>query len=308
MTGTVTFSVEVELGWGFHDVPVGDDLLTDDGERERAALDRLLDELDETSIPFTFDVVGHLCLPECDSDHDGPHPPEWFASDPGTTVDRHPQYYAPEMVAAIDDRPTEHEICTHTFSHSVRADDPAELDWELDRVAEIDPTQLSSFVAPRHGDVDYGTLTAHGIEAIRVPTRHPRSTTLRKLNTASRALPGRSPTVHEPAVVEDVVETYSTYEPSLTSPLLPNGARSAPLPFRFVPVGTRQRHQLRYLRRGVERAIEHDSAVHYWTHLYNLANREQLSPVVAFLEWLDGKRRETDVRVATMSELGRIVR
>ncbi|SDE99563.1 polysaccharide deacetylase family protein [Halorientalis regularis] len=308
MTATVTFSIEVELGWGFHDIPVGDDLLTDDGKRERGTLNRLLDNLDETSIPFTFDVVGHLCLAACSGTHDGPHPAGWFESDPGSTGDRHPRYYAPEMVTEIKDRPTDHEVCTHTFSHSVRTDDRDELDWELDRVAELDPGQLSSFVAPRHSDTDYRTLADHGIEVIRVPAQHPGSTRARKLNTASRALPWQAPPIRDPSVVNDIVETYSSFEPSLTSPLLPNGARSAPLPFRFMPVGTRQRHQLRYLRRGVKRAIEHDSAVHYWTHLYNLANSEQFGPVVSFLEWLAEKRSETNVRIATMSELAGLVR
>jgi hypothetical protein len=61
MTGTITLSLEIELGWGlaqFNKL----DTLSDDRRQETDHLRRLLTLCDELSVPITFDIVGHLLL------------------------------------------------------------------------------------------------------------------------------------------------------------------------------------------------------------------------------------------------------
>ncbi len=118
MTGIVTISIEIELGWGYHDI--GDYRKLSDGRvAETKALSRLLSLCEELHIPITFDVVGHLLLEKCGGNHDGPHPEGWFSADPGTDVSEDPLFYAPDLIQDIVDTDVDHEIGSHTFSHIV---------------------------------------------------------------------------------------------------------------------------------------------------------------------------------------------
>jgi hypothetical protein len=116
MVGYVTLSIEVELAWGVHDIETNSHL-SEDGSVERTYARRLLDHCDTLGLPITFDVVGHLCHASCDGNHDGTHESGWFDADPGTDVGRDSLFYAPDLIGDIAGRPTEHELCTHTYSH-----------------------------------------------------------------------------------------------------------------------------------------------------------------------------------------------
>mgnify|MGYP006288762517 CR=1 FL=1 len=83
MGGIVTVSIEIELGWGVHDIGAFERLSTDGGT-ERAVLSALLITLDRTRAPITFDAVGHLLLDGRSGDHESPHQNGGFRADPGT--------------------------------------------------------------------------------------------------------------------------------------------------------------------------------------------------------------------------------
>lgn len=302
MTGTVTISLELELGWGYHDLDRPDRFwrLSQDRELETRALEHLLSTCEQFDVPITFDVVGHLMLDACEGIHDGPHEEGWFDADPGTDRAMDPQFYAPDLVAAICESDVDHEIATHTFSH-VLADEVSEetLAWELEQVRErhealgIDVPR--SIVLPRHRPAPASILSSFGID---VERRHESAGLGFYLYRWAnhRWHPTRTP------VVEDgVVVTKTTH--SLSSPLLRNGQQPTPSGLARGPVALRQRVHEWYLRQGLAAAADRDDYVHYWTHLHNIANADHRAPVKRFLRAVAAHREEGRLDVRPMGEL-----
>jgi peptidoglycan/xylan/chitin deacetylase (PgdA/CDA1 family) len=290
MDGGITISMEIELGWGVHDLPRSSHL-SEDGTAERAHLERLLDHCDDLDIPITFDIVGHLLETHCNGRHDGLHREGWFDNDPGTDAATDPLFYAPEVGPTIEARPTDHELCSHTYSHVPCAEaTPETVAWEL----ETTQTQLElltgdrpkSFVPPRHSRPPADQLREADIEIMRMSvdtSNRGRMSRLRELIVGPQPL-------FEPAVVDGIVETYCTSYPSLTSPALPAGQRPAPAIFQTVPTRTRQYLQRRYLRQTVDAALATDGHCHLWCHLYDLSNPVQWPVIESFLSELATRR------------------
>jgi hypothetical protein len=308
MGGTITLSIEVELGWGVHDRD-GAPHLSSGGSAERTYLSRLLDCADGLDVPITFDVIGHLLESSCDGSHYGPHRDGWFDADPGTDASTDPLFYAPEMVRGIVDRPGSHELCTHTFSHvPCRSVEPETVRWELDRAQSqlrtVTGSKTVSIVPPRHSRPSSEVLREADVEIMRMSR-----------DTSDKSRPARlvelvygpHPTF-EPKLVDGVVETYCTAYPSLTSSTLPSGERKPLAPFRVLPVGVRQRLQRQYLSRAIDEAVETDGYCHLWCHLYDLSNQYQWPVVQSFLEELAARRDRGEVQVLTMAELNDRVR
>ncbi|MFB6164378.1 MAG: polysaccharide deacetylase family protein [Haloarculaceae archaeon] len=308
MTALVTISVEVELSWGVHDFGGGSHL-SDRGAPERAYLERLLDRCETLDVPISFDVVGHLSESSCDGDHDGPHRDGWFEADPGTDAATDPLFYAPGAVREIASRSTDHELCTHTYSHVLCGQAAAEtVAWELERsqsiIADLTGSRTVSLVPPRHSPPPPDVLRDAGIEIVR---------TARDTNDRSRVsrlkelVAGPHPTF-EPAIVDGVVETYCTTYPSLTAATLPAGQRPVPEYFRILPVRYRQRLHRRYLRRAIDAAVAEDGYCHLWCHLYDLSNEAQWTVLSAFLGELAERRDRGEIEVLTMDTLNDRVR
>lgn len=307
MPGRVTLSVEVELGWGYHDLdrrgPISEGRVA-----ETECLDALLAACDRLEIPFTFDVVGALLLDSWPGEPDGPHADDWFDGVPKTGIDEDPCFYAPDMVRAIDDAAVEHEICTHTFSHVLFDRIPREVAaWELQQAARVHeefgieaPTSL---VPPRHYRPPADVLREAGIDIVRVTGYLPAPTKAHKLRRLT--VEPQPPT--PPRLVDGVVETYCAPYTSLTAASLPTDQRSVHPVFRPLPKSVRTRLHERYLNLAVERAIEEDSYTHLWCHLYDMTG-DQLAPIVAFLESLAERRDRGDVEVLTMADLDEAVR
>ena len=314
MTGTLTLSIEVELGWGTIDKPSGShrEFISPGRGRETETLHRFLECCDRLDIPVTFDVVGHLLLDECDGNHEGPHPTGWFANDPGTDVRTDPEFYAPDLVDAIVDAETPHEICTHTFSHTpANRVSEAVLDWEL-RTArrthdEHDVPLSGSLVPPRNRPFSRSVLQKNGIQTVRTRATHPLERLLgrtgEKATTLGR-LVGRSNPVADPRRVGTHVETDCSSEPSLTAPFFANGQRPPHPVFRWISADYRRNRHRRFLQDALESAIERDAATHLWTHLFNMSNGEQYPLVEWLLEYAAECRDCGDIEISPMAELG----
>jgi hypothetical protein len=309
MGGTVTLSIEVELAWGFHDRPPTVDryaALSDDRSRETTALSRILERCDVLDIPITFDVVGHLFEEQCPGRHDGPHESGWFDADPGTDRSVNPLFYAPDLVEAIDSAAVDHEIATHTYSHVICNKIPdAVLDWELTTVSSVheafDIARPTSIIPPRHREPSRSVLRDHDVQITRKtdPRTVPPTGRIGRFNWAFR----RPPIIRTPRQTDGVVETYCSHYPSLTATHLPAGQRDPHPVFAVLPTRVRQRLHARYLTRHLDEAMTQDGHVHLWTHLFNLSNESQWSPVRSFLETLAQYRDDGDVTVARMNEL-----
>ena len=302
MTGVLTMSVEVELGWGVHDLDERGHL-SEDGSVEREYLRRLLAVTERCGTPISFDIVGHLLLDRCRGTHDGPYDPDWYDADPGTGVEEDPLFYAPEMADRILGSSADHELCTHTFSHLLcRRAPEALVDAELERVQELHEAvdaPVTSFVPPRHSRPENHVLRRNGIRTARYAKTEESASRLHRFWELTA---GPHPE-WEPAVVDGVLETYCTTYPSLTARSLPVGQRDRSHPvFRPFPLELRKRVQLYYLVRSTRRAIENGTPLHLWCHLFDLSNPHQFAVLESYLEYLSTVPEE-DLRIRTMDEL-----
>lgn len=326
MTAKVVLTLELELGWGLARLP-GDpaERHSDGRAAETETLRRLLSLCDDLDIPITFDVVGHLLREQCSGTHDGTWPGDWFRDDPGTSVAEDPLYYAPDLVEMIDDAAVDHEVATHSFSHA-RCDliDDDVVDQELRAAADAHAAaglpSLRSFVPPMHGPPPTAVLRDHGITGVREPVRlrppvvEPvqRRSLLTDLprrireSHPAQVLFRRHP-VRDPGHSDGLVRHYTTWHASLTAPFLPNGTQSPNAFYRLLPTRVRQRIHERYLSRALADAVAEDGCVHLWTHLFNLSNDVQWSPVETFLERVAERRSDGDLTVPTMQSLSETI-
>ena len=313
MVGTVTFSIEVELGWGLVQYDKLD-ALSPRRKAETQSLDRLLELCDELEIPMTFDVVGHLLLDEPLSSYDGGHERGWFDNIPKTGPTEDPEFYAPDLVDRIQSAAIDHEICTHTFSHvECATTSPKTLRWEFDKVLETHQEsglgRPVSLVPPRHSPPPPDLLREYDIQIVRSPrARAPNaSDASNRLQLAKDILTGAQP-ITRPRIVDGVVETYGTRYPSLTSPFLPAGQLNPHPVFEAIPPFVRKRLHARNANRALSKAIEYDSVYNSWTHLWETANDEQWPLIAEFLDTVATKRNTGDLRVRTMEDVNREVR
>ena len=306
-TGSLTISIEVELGWGTHNIQRYDHL-SSDGSEERRYLNRLLDACDTHSVPITFDAVGHLFYDECDGHHPGPYPDNWFDEDPGTDAETDPLFYAPDIIDAIEER-NRHELCTHTFSHVLADELPGEaICFDIETAQDIHEEHLGrrakSYVPPNHQTPKYDILQQHGIRSIRAPS----DTSDRSQVSRFKELLFGPPVMRDPEIKDDVVETYCTTYPSLTASSLPAGQRTTHPSFRWLPVRTRQRLHQRYLRRTLRIGMNEGRNVHFWCHLYDLSNEFQWPVIEKFLEHTARMVEDGRLEVLTMEDVDQKLR
>lgn len=313
MTGTVTISLEIELGWGV--VRFGMlDKISPGRRRETRRLDALLDSCATHDVPITFNTVGHLFLDECEGHHDGPYPDGWWGIDPGTSVDEDPKFYAPDLLEAIQESPTPHEVCTHTFSHIECGEVPRETVAHDLRAArrlheEHGTDELVSLVPPRHSTPPRDVLREVGIETVRVP--HYRSPEFGEPKTPLhkfKSIVGGPHPVAPPHVIDGVVETYSPVYKTLAVEYLPLGEYDTHPAYRWIPTSVGRRLQRRYHRKALDRVVETDGHIHFWSHLYDVATDEQWPQIAALIADIGERVERGELEVKTMAELNDDVR
>lgn len=302
--GYVELSVEIELSWGYHDLDRDSKRLSSDRSPETQALECLLEYCDQLSIPITFDIVGHLLLDSCSGTHDIPYPERWLSADPGTDAEHAPMYYAPDLVERIRSAETNHEICTHTFTHIIcnqMQKSVVEADLcQVQRVHEDilgDSTQ--SLVPPRNSPVPSDILLRNGIKVVRqVKGEIPSNRSKRFWWYLNRTHP-----VVDPSQVDGLTVTFTSPVQSLTSPCLPVGQERAHPTFRAIPLSLRNRIHLSYIRDAIERAIEQRSHAHLWTHLHDMANEHQLNIINRTMREISSRVDTGTLQVKRMCDL-----
>jgi len=307
MTGTISLSIELELGWGTSLVETKRDLkkFSDlERSRETETLERLLRACDENDVPIGFDVVGHLFLETCDG-HESPHHPGWFNMDPETGVREDALFYAPDLIEMIRNAEIDHEMGTHTFSH-VPCDDVSHetLEWEIRAAGDLHdrhgfgrPTFL---VPPRHRCPPAEVLRENGIRTLRFPTpdyRGPDSTARKFVWHFTKEPLNKGPTYEDGLTVIPCQPGAS-----LAAFYLQKGDADPHPAFRAIPRRIRQRAHRRYLGRAVEIA-EAGGDVHLWSHLYDISNDAQWPLVHEFIHQVGDATRNSDVDVLVPSAL-----
>jgi hypothetical protein len=304
---TVTLSIEIELGWSTpRTVSSQGPPLSSERATETEYLSRLLEKADEAGIKITFDIVGHLLEKSCDGNHSGPYSDDWFSVDPGTCRGTNPDFYAPDLIDQIEAADMKHEIGTHTYSHiHCDRETPDTLATELRRSRERHQqyglAPPVSFVPPNHKSPSRRVCREEGIKIIRRPFpeySNPEGGIQSFYWTLQRSHP-----VRESESANGIVETYCTPHPSLTEGYLATGTHQPRPEYRHIPLKIRQWRHYRYLINAVEAAVEADSEVHLWTHLYNMANDEQYPPIASFLDYLADEYKKGRIQVTRMNDL-----
>ncbi|SEH46301.1 Polysaccharide deacetylase [Halopenitus malekzadehii] len=305
MAATITISLEVELGWGFHDLsdPGAVRELSSDGTTEREAMTWLLDKCEQYDIPITFDIVGHLLLDSCSGNHPGPHPESWFDRDPGTDLSADPLFYAPKLAKSIRNSEVNHELATHTFSH-VLCDEvrPEVVTWELNKVDQLHDDPVKSFVPPRHRSPPRSVLTDHNIKTLRKssenePPTHPVRRFFWMLTHEYE---------QSQLYTADGLRITSTDRlMTLSSNTLSRGVSPPHPAFQIIPEQIRSRCHRSRLLRSVETAIAEDGHLHLWSHLYNLANETQQGPIEVLFKRLSEYISKGLVVIKTMESLAK---
>jgi len=182
--GALVVSLDLELLWGFHDLPLSEEIRRRCRETRRVT-NRLLELFARYEIQATWAAIGHLFLDRAERDARGrPHPDhprprhlrggrDWFASLPEGDARTCPEWYAPDLIARIQEARPFQEIGSHSFSHVVFADpgcDETVARAELARCRQLARSagiELRSFVFPRNEVGHLALLREAGFEVFR---------------------------------------------------------------------------------------------------------------------------------------------
>ena len=289
--GTVVFSVDAELGWGFHDV----DHPVDRMEAARPGWHRLVELFDEYEVPATWALVGHLLLSDCDTYHDD-HPAgrDWFASERGKWADRPDLRYGLDLFDRLEGAAVDHDIGNHTFSHVIFGNEATSREIaraELERSVTIGERRgfdSRSFVFPRNSIGHRDLLAEYGFTTYRGTNPYKRSA-LGKLVSATVGDSGPwlvTPRVDEHGLVNIPASLYLFGFEGRTKRTIATLLED--------PI-------VRQARRGIDVASRSDGVFHMWLHPNNLVSGADVRRVESILSYLDARR--ADVEIATMADV-----
>jgi len=295
--GSVVFSVDAELGWGFHDQ---DDPSVDRVDAGRTGWRRLLDAFEAHDVAATWAVVGHLLLEECDGVHaDHPSVDGWFARERGEWHSRPDLRFGPDLVEAVVEADADHEIGCHSFSHVLFDDSKvtrqiarAELEAAIE-AARPYGIEYDSFVFPRNEVGHRDLLAETGFTCYRgkidAPKNGGRRMAEKLLSTAD---PGRvdlvEPTVDEYGLVNVPASLFLFGFEGLP--------RTAIESFGTDPI-------VRQATNAIDRAARLDGVFHAWLHPNNIRTERDLRRIQSIIEHAASRRDTTDLKIETMAEV-----
>lgn len=164
-------SLDFELLIGYHDLS---NTIYEKKKKEmtdvRVRIHELIDVLAKNGIECTWAVVSHLFLESCEGHDDYPDR-EWLFRDSGTSLDRDPLWYAPDLIERLVSSDVNFEIGCHSFSHAVFdkiGEDQARYELRMsEELAKDRGIKLKSFIFPRNREAHLGVLSAFGIQTYR---------------------------------------------------------------------------------------------------------------------------------------------
>lgn len=305
--GVFTISLDTELSWGTFDVGRIDEY--EPAYREtRIVVDRLCSLFDEYDVSATWAIVAHL-LDDCTGKHDSEPGPsynwidDWYAELPCVSDIGRSLWFAPDIVADIQNCSAPQEIGLHGYSHLLFGEpgcDRATAQREIRKAVTVlenhgvDPV---SFVFPRNRVGHRDVLADAGIEVYR----------------------GRDARWHERATIPDIVrkplrffEEFSRRTPPTSTPRRVDGLVEVPgsqvfRPFhdgwQFTPPSSR----VVKAKRGLDRAVKRGEVFHLRFHPFDLGfDPDRLfSHLDQILQYATNLRQNGGLDILTMSAVGR---
>lgn len=283
LKGGAIFTADFELAWAVRFSKQKSDPLVF-ARRERDNVPIILETAERFNIPITWATVGHLFLESCKKgDHDWmarlPYMDDhwryvsgdWFDSDPYSSVNEAPEWYAPDLIKTILGSKVGHEIACHTFSHIDCSDQkcpPKVLDDELtacEMAAKEWGISFSSMAFPGGTAGNFAVLRDHGIRIYR-----------RRIGKYELAYPFRDA------------------EGLLVSPTGPSIGMSHE--------GWTAKDEFAFLKKSIDKAIRHNTLAHMWFH--PSASRDTFTDLLPLImDYCSSKREDGELWIGTMNGL-----
>jgi len=191
--GVVLISADFELAWAWRFDKLSDDPLNNClvlAKKERNNIPKLLELSEKYKVPVTWGTIGHLFLEKCTKQASKAHDEiqrlpyfennwwrysqgDWFDSDPCSSVEYSPEWYAPDLIRQILNVGINHEIACHSFSHisckdNLCAPEVMKQELEASQQAAIPfGIKLETFIFPGHTMGNYDTLKQSGYSSMR---------------------------------------------------------------------------------------------------------------------------------------------
>lgn len=303
-------TIDFELAWG----------MSFDGSHQsrertllngRDAIHRLLDLLDQYTIPATWATVGHLFLEGCKQVDGVAHPevvhPTYetsgldpYSFDPCSDVRSFPLWYAPDLIENITSRRVGHELASHSFGHLLLGDPACSSETALSdfqagqEIGHQHGLAFRSFVFPQHMAAYLDMLTDFGFSSYRTETRDVAWRYPYIIRRAGRIISnalGIAPRVLHPEIGSKELVNLPA---SLRFALPESRQRWVITPARLV----------RRCKRGIEKAMRSDGMFQMYFHDFNLGVRssEFFAALEEVLEFVDRNVKVGNLNVLTMNQ------
>ncbi|MCU4742668.1 polysaccharide deacetylase [Natronoglomus mannanivorans] len=301
--GTVVISLDMELGWGFHDRSLPEERLRN--ARENCSrLRRLFDSYD---VPATWAITGHLFLDSCTERHLGHPADERCCTRSAGALSPHDVWFGPDLVDEIATASVDHELASHGFTHVHFQHECVDAEFasrELAHCADAGARRgfdLTSFVFPvnrvRYRDrlAEHGFGCYRGVNPARLSKR-PWEFQARKLSSAALGKP-------TPPIVEPHLDEYGLVNVPASLYLFNIGRTYG----KYLSV-MGEDPVVRQAKAGIDRVAETDGVLHLWLHPHDIRTARHHDRLASIVRYLDRKRETSDVRVETMAEIADSVR
>ena len=297
--GTVTLSVDAELGWGWHDLPSPP---ADRIEAGRSGWQRLQALFDEYAVPATWAIVGHLFLDSCDGRHeDHPTPDGWFQRETGEWRARPDLRFGNGLVRELQSASVDHDIGSHTFSHvplwnskTNQETARAELERSVETAADRG-LSLESFIYPRNRVGHRDLLAECGFSTYRGHRPRTWVDNTETLGTVAKLVRGTVPGTRPP-IVEPSIDEFGLVNVPASLYLFGFEGRA-----RSVAEAVYADPMVLKAKRGIDAVADSDGVFHMWLHPNNLVAERDFTRVEAILSLIDKRRRAGDIDIATMA-------
>lgn len=310
--GIFTISLDFELIWGTFDL-FGTDAFRAACELEREeVIDRLLALFNETGIPATWCIIGHLFLDSCRPDDGVKHPEitrprhkwyphDWFTEDPCGDEKSHPLFYGKSLIEKILASRVRQEIGSHSFSHVIFGDPGCSVETarseiaECIRAAEKFDIKLDSFAFPRDKIGHLPVLREYGFTSYRgsIPNWYEQGESrnvVKRLAHLWDVLTASTPPVVLPEKEEGL---WNIPGSMIFFPM--HGVR------RYVPKGLRAKRAIK----GLDKAAAEKRIFHLWFHPTNMAFEPEImfDELRQILEHASNLRERGSLEILSMSEI-----
>lgn len=269
-TGFFLFSLDTELAWGYFDLDsLRPQKYSSDGSRERRAIIRLLDILDEFNLAATWALVGHLFYEKCEKCDICPIL-GWkgrYHSFEEIYETQAPLWYGTDILKTLLARGSKHEIAFHGYTHQVFDEhkmSPSEAITEIQewlRVASRNNIKPYTVIFPRNRIGYLEAFREAGFGCYRGDELLPRDYAIpligKMLNRIDLVLQFRTPQVYDakvaPSGLVNLPASRWLFRMDRRVERVLDSLNLSNLP-------------LQRLIKGVDKAVKEKKIIHFWAH------------------------------------------